>query len=387
MEDEQNNIRVPDDVFIGSTFQRSKDFALLAAALAAAQAEMKNPAKDQKAEVPMKSGGKYSYHYTDLASVMEAIRGPLTKNGIAVLQPVGIDRSRVMVTTLLAHKSGQWIQTDVVMIAGQDTPQGLGSAITYGRRYSLSALVGIAPADDDDGAAASQPGRQDRRYDQNDQPRQQPQQQQRQQPPQQLRPAATAPAPTTAQANSDHEKLLTAFTSLKASFADPAAYQSTLETFGVKDPRDFSSRPVAEAAYRALKIMAQKQPVNAPQPVAATNTAPSQGEAATASESANAQGSSAATEPYHATDDDLSAGFFNESTSNEPEITPLRVQDFDPDEYEYSFKLAKRTRSVNKARFNDLIQKFPGSKDAFIGMLETENKKRDAIEGIDGRAA
>jgi hypothetical protein len=92
--------------------------------------------------------------YADLASVWAACREPLSRNGLAILQPVSAEGPAVTVTTILAHSSGEWISESLTMTAQQNTPQGVGSAITYGRRYGLSSMVGIAP-DDDDGHAAS----------------------------------------------------------------------------------------------------------------------------------------------------------------------------------------------------------------------------------------
>jgi hypothetical protein len=125
----------------------SPSIAALAAALAKAQGEMEAAAK---ANV----NPHFKSKYADLASVWDACRGPLSKHGLAVLQPVSADGPRVTVTTMLVHSSGEWIREALTMTAAQNTPQGVGSTITYGRRYGLSSMVGIAP-DDDDGNAAS----------------------------------------------------------------------------------------------------------------------------------------------------------------------------------------------------------------------------------------
>lgn len=132
--------------------QCSPSLGALAAALAKAQGEMEHAAKAN-------TNPHFKSKYADLASVWEACRAPLSKNGLAILQPVKADGPNVTVTTLLAHSSGEWISESLTMTAQQNTPQGVGSAITYGRRYGLSAMVGIAP-DDDDGNAASQTGQQ-----------------------------------------------------------------------------------------------------------------------------------------------------------------------------------------------------------------------------------
>lgn len=132
---------------------RSPDIAALAAALAKAQGEMEGAAKGSL-------NPHFKNKYADLASIWDACRGPLSKNGLSILQPVSADGARVTVSTILAHSSGQWISESLTMTAQQNTPQGVGSAITYGRRYGLAAMVGIAPEDDDGNAASARPTRQ-----------------------------------------------------------------------------------------------------------------------------------------------------------------------------------------------------------------------------------
>jgi hypothetical protein len=120
----------------------------LAAALAKAQAEIGGASKS-------KTNPHFKSAYADLAEVWEACRAPLAKHGLAILQPVSAQGPMVTVTTLLTHASGEWISSDLTMTAQQNTPQGIGSCITYARRYALSSMVGVAP-EDDDGNAASQ---------------------------------------------------------------------------------------------------------------------------------------------------------------------------------------------------------------------------------------
>lgn len=121
---------------------RSASIAQLATALAKAQGEMEGAAKDS-------TNPHFKSKYADLASVWEACRKPLAKHELAILQPVTADGQHVTVTTILAHSSGEWISEALTMVAAQNTPQAVGSTITYGRRYGLSAMVGIAPEDDD----------------------------------------------------------------------------------------------------------------------------------------------------------------------------------------------------------------------------------------------
>jgi hypothetical protein len=117
----------------------------LAAALASAQAEMDGAAKDS-------TNPHFRSKYADLSSIRDACR-PLAKHGLAFLQPTRADGPHVTVTTVLIHSSGEWISEDLTLTAGANTPQAVGSAITYGRRYGLAAMVGIAPEDDDGEAA------------------------------------------------------------------------------------------------------------------------------------------------------------------------------------------------------------------------------------------
>lgn len=120
----------------------------LATALSAAQAVMKGAAKDS-------TNPHFRNSYADLSSVWDACRAPLSENGLAIIQTTSTTADGVSVTTLLTHKSGQYISDTLTMPVSQRSPQVIGSAITYARRYALSAMVGIAPEDDDgEGAEA-----------------------------------------------------------------------------------------------------------------------------------------------------------------------------------------------------------------------------------------
>lgn len=122
----------------------------LATALAAAQGQMAHAAKDSK-------NPHFKSSYASLASVLDAIREPLSAHGLAIVQhPSRTEGGLVCVETILLHKSGEFVSSVLSAKAAQDTPQGIGSTITYLRRYGLMAVVGVA-ADDDDGEAASRP--------------------------------------------------------------------------------------------------------------------------------------------------------------------------------------------------------------------------------------
>ncbi len=119
---------------------------LISAALLAAQREVENAAKDAK-------NPHFKNSYASLGSVIEATKGPLNKAGIVVLQTLGDGGDRVCLTTRLLHTSGQWIEDTASTPIPKFDPQGVGSACTYLRRYSLAAALCITQEDDDGEAA------------------------------------------------------------------------------------------------------------------------------------------------------------------------------------------------------------------------------------------
>lgn len=119
----------------------------LAKALSQAQSEIMGAVKDSKNPF-------FNSRYADLGAVWEAIRGPLTKNGLCVIQATDVvEAGGLVIVTTLAHSSGQWIRGFYPLNPIKNDPQGLGSALTYGRRYALAALVGVVQVDDDGEAA------------------------------------------------------------------------------------------------------------------------------------------------------------------------------------------------------------------------------------------
>ena len=111
-------------------------------ALSIAQSEIKGALKD--AENPF-----FRSNYADLEAVWEAVRIPLCKNGLSVIQTTGHEEGKLVLCTRLAHASGQWVEgTTPILMAKQD-PQSMGSAISYARRYALAAMVGVYQTDDD----------------------------------------------------------------------------------------------------------------------------------------------------------------------------------------------------------------------------------------------
>lgn len=130
---------------------RSQHIGLLAAAMLAAQQELQPVAKDK--ENPF-----FNSRYADLGAVMEAAKLAYNKHGIVVIQRnLDTDGSTVAIETLLVHVESAEFLTGILRLKPAKTdPQGMGSCITYARRYALGVITGLVTEDDDDGNAASQ---------------------------------------------------------------------------------------------------------------------------------------------------------------------------------------------------------------------------------------
>jgi hypothetical protein len=128
--------------------RRSEAIDLFAASFSKAQSEMSGATKERV-------NPAFKSRYADLASAHEACREALTKYGLSYLQTAIINAAGAFsgITTTILHSSGQWVEGDFPISPVKNDPQGIGSAATYGRRYGLMAMVGIAPEDDDGEAA------------------------------------------------------------------------------------------------------------------------------------------------------------------------------------------------------------------------------------------
>ena len=128
---------------------KSDSIAKLAQPLCLFQGEITNP--KNVAENPF-----FHSQYCPLNEVINTTRPILAKQGLSVLQSPSGDGERIIITTLLMHSSGEWIEANpLVLKADKITAQGAGSAISYGRRYALSAMLGISSDADDDGNHAT----------------------------------------------------------------------------------------------------------------------------------------------------------------------------------------------------------------------------------------
>lgn len=108
---------------------------------------------------PVKRSSTNTYFhstYADLSSVWESCREALAKNGLCVIQGNSVGPANTLIVeTILIHESGQWVQSELCLPLSKSDPQGVGSAMTYGRRYGLAAIIGIVADADDDGNEAS----------------------------------------------------------------------------------------------------------------------------------------------------------------------------------------------------------------------------------------
>jgi hypothetical protein len=127
--------------------EKSENINELAAALAKAQAELKNPPRSREVSVRMKSGGTYKFRYAPLEDILEMARPILSKNGLAITHLVGGTELKIC----LLHESGQYIESTVPLRPAEAGPQAFGSEITYKRRYTVTAMLGISADDDEDG--------------------------------------------------------------------------------------------------------------------------------------------------------------------------------------------------------------------------------------------
>ncbi len=138
-----------DGIFLTQTYKENKMSMMsenvdqLFTALAKAQAEF-TVAEYNKTNPHFKS------KFADLQSYFAASRAPLAKNGLCVIQTISEQEGKPVLITLLAHASGQWIKSVMHINATKNDMQGFGSALSYSKRYSLGAILGLASGEEDD---------------------------------------------------------------------------------------------------------------------------------------------------------------------------------------------------------------------------------------------
>lgn len=132
---------------------QSENIGKLAEALAKAQGAMSHAHKES--ENPAFKRGDKASKYADLSNVVDAIRAAFSANGLAYVQAIKPHESSAVVETILMHSSGEWVSSEISVPVEKKGAHGLGSALTYARRFALAAIAGVAQADDDGNAAAA----------------------------------------------------------------------------------------------------------------------------------------------------------------------------------------------------------------------------------------
>ena len=125
--------------------EHSPTIAKLAAAIGNVQAGIGGVPKDS-------TNPHFKTKYPSLESVIDTIREPMSKAGLSFVQAPGMmisDGMLEIVTMLMHSASGEWLRSTLHIPVAKRDPQGAGSAITYGCRYSLMAMLGLPPTDDD----------------------------------------------------------------------------------------------------------------------------------------------------------------------------------------------------------------------------------------------
>lgn len=133
----------------------SSDLHELATALSLAQGELADAGKNAVNTFFKSPGSPQGSKYADLAEVLQTIRPIASKHGLSFVQGVAYTDGLARVVTRLMHKTGQFLQEELDIPLTKKDAQGLGAALTYGRRYAVAAMFGIAQ-DDDDGNTASE---------------------------------------------------------------------------------------------------------------------------------------------------------------------------------------------------------------------------------------
>lgn len=130
--------------------QKSESIKELATALAKAQGQLENASKSS-------TNPHFKSKYADLAEVINTVRPVFSEHGLSVMQCPSFEAGVVSVETVVMHSSGEWMASTVSAPVSKQDAQGVGSAITYCRRYSLAAVAGIAQEDDDANSAVGKP--------------------------------------------------------------------------------------------------------------------------------------------------------------------------------------------------------------------------------------
>lgn len=134
---------------VTTEWEQSPELGELFKALSAAQGEIENAAKGSVNPFFKAPGKPEGSKYADLAAIRDAVKEPLAKHGLCVIQQPLTRGNAVGVRTVLGHMSGQYMACTATTTPKDQGPQAYGSCVTYLRRYALSAVTGVATEDDD----------------------------------------------------------------------------------------------------------------------------------------------------------------------------------------------------------------------------------------------
>ena len=128
----------------------------LASSLLAFQSDVPKIERSRKIVVTTKTGGHYSFSYAPLETILHIAQPQLAKNGLSISQLLSSIDGRPALETLLLHTSGETLRAVFPLpIGGHESPQEIGSLISYMRRYALISILGLATEEDDDANSAS----------------------------------------------------------------------------------------------------------------------------------------------------------------------------------------------------------------------------------------
>lgn len=131
----------------------------IAPALTKAWAELENPKHNTSVTVKIKSGGSYKFDYTDLGGIFDEAKKVFKDNQLTIIQNAHTIMSEgkklISVETMILHSSGEYVKSEPLSMEASNSIQDMGGQVTYMKRYSLSAMLGIATEKDDDANGAS----------------------------------------------------------------------------------------------------------------------------------------------------------------------------------------------------------------------------------------
>ncbi len=132
---------------------KSESIKEITIALAKAQIAFKPIKRTEKVDYPT-AGGRKNYNYAPLSEVIEATKEALSTNGLAITQSTKLVGEHTVLETLLSHSSGEWLSGELYVGRQDQAPQAEGSALTYKRRYGMSAMLCVSSEEDDDAEGA-----------------------------------------------------------------------------------------------------------------------------------------------------------------------------------------------------------------------------------------